>query len=213
MTNTLRHIQKQRYDGGILLKPDKFVWMQLNGDSPSLRGLLNTKDQSYQWFCEHFMECVIPTSEWKLLARRKRMSEYVTPTLEAFAVLVYKNAFETWNEEFPSEDNRGAETDGVSDSADGLSSLTSSGTIRGFLFTGNSKGSRQYEGWDPAGMKFYNEVLKLIGEQRGRTGCPFEQNLLHCLASRPKGGRRNEDEIQTPRANNQVEQLMQIVGV
>jgi hypothetical protein len=180
--------------------------MHINNDSQSLRGLRDTTDDSYQWFCEHFMECVIPTSEWKLLARRKRMSEYVTPTLEAFAVLVYKNAFERWNEEFPSED-------GNSDSVDGLSSLTSSGTICGFLFTGNSKGSRKYEGWNPAGMKFYNELLKLIGEQRGRTGCPFERNLLNCLASRPKGGRRNEDEIQTPRANNEVEQLMQIVGV
>mgnify|MGYP000116975098 CR=1 FL=1 len=159
------------------------------------------------------MECVIPTSEWKLLARRKRMSEYVTPTLEAFAVLVYKNAFERWNEEFPSEDIRGAKPDGVSNNTDGLSSLTSSRTICGFLFTGNSKGSRKYEGWNPAGMKFYNEVLCLIGEQRGRTGCPFEQNFLHCLASRLTGGRRNEDEIQIPRAQHHVDQVMQILAL
>jgi hypothetical protein len=94
--------------------------------------------------------------------------------LEAFALLVYKNAFEKWNEEFPSEDDRGAETDGVSDSADGLSNLTSSRTTCGFLFTGNSKGSRKYEGWNPAGMRFCNDKLCLIGEQRGRTGCIFE---------------------------------------
>jgi hypothetical protein len=53
----------------------------------------------------------------------------------------------------------------------------------------------------------------LIGEQCGRTGCPFERNLLHRLATRPKWGRRNEDKIQAPRANNHVDQLMQIVRV
>jgi hypothetical protein len=200
------------------LGPEKFAWVEVIDSSlsweTSVRGLHDATDQSYEWFCEHFMKCVIPTTKWKLLARKQRMSEYITPTLEALALLVYKNAFDKWNEEFLSKDNRSETSNGVHDSADGLSSLTGSRATHGFLFTGNSKGSRKYEGWNPAGMRFYNDVLCLIGEQCGRsTGCPFEQYLLHRLATRPKGGRRNEDEIQAPRANNHVDQLMQIVGL
>jgi hypothetical protein len=88
------------------------------------------------------MECVI-------LARKQRMPEYITPTLEMLALLN-----ETCN--------------GAHDSADGLSSLTGSMATHGFLFTDDSKGSRKYEGWNPAGMRFYNNVLCLIREQRGR---------------------------------------------
>ena len=200
-------------DNEMPLATDKFVWLEVEYGTSSVRGLRDTTDQSYEWFCEHFMQCVIPSTEWKLFARRKKLSEYVTPTLEAFAILIYKNAYHKWNEEFTLEDQRSLENGGVSDVGDGLSSLTSSRSARGFLFTGDSKGSRKYEGWSPEGMKFYNDVLNLIVDQRGQTGCPFERNLMDRLATKPKGGRGNENGMRAPRANNHVDLLMQIVGV
>jgi hypothetical protein len=201
-------------EGVTPLQPGKFVWMEVDSSSPqgarttAVRGLRDAPDESYEWFCENFMECVIPTTEWKLVARRKPMSQYITASLEAFALLVYKNAFDKWKEEFLSDE-------AASDNTDGLSSLTSSSgqTAHGFLFTGNSKGSRKYEGWNPTGMKFYNDVLTVIGQQRGRPGCMYDRKLLKRLAAKPKGRRRNEDTIQAPRANNNVDQLMQMIGV
>jgi len=201
-----------------VLGPEKFVWRDVQRSSTQgetiIAGLRDTTDQSYEWFCEHFMECVIPTAEWKLFARRKRLSEYVTPTLEAFALLIYRNAYEKWNEEFTVNEQNSMENEENSNvGGDGMSSLTSSKSVHGFLYTGESKGSRKYEGWNPAGMRFYNDVLGLIVEQRGRTGCPFERNLLNRLATKPKGGRGSDDGRRAPRASNHVEQLMQIVGV
>jgi hypothetical protein len=77
------------------------------------------------------MECVIPTTQWKMEARQKRMLEYVTAPLEAFGVLIYKNGFTRWNEEFPSNDDGSAESNRNSET----SSLTTGSRGHGFLFT------------------------------------------------------------------------------
>ena len=79
------------------------------------------------------MECVIPTTKWKLFARRKKLSKYVTPALEAFALLIYRNAYEKWNEEFSVNKQSSVENGGVSDIGDVMSSLTSSKSAHGFL--------------------------------------------------------------------------------
>lgn len=196
------------------LHPDKFVWLEVQGNSPSSqggaatpRGLRDDTDQNYQWFCEHFIECVIPSSEWKLQARKKLLSVYVSPSLEAFAVLVYKNAFAKWAEEFQLSDG----SDG--DDATDASSLTTSSRSRRFLYTGDSKGSRKYEGWNAEGMNFYNDVLDLITQQRARPGCTFERNLLKKISGKPRGGRKHQDANQAPRVKNNIDQLMQIIGV
>ena len=179
----------------------------------SVTGAWDT-DLSYGWFCENFMDCVIPTTEWKLFARKEDDWICYSYLGSICSAGVNKNTFGKWNDLFSLDDSRSVNNGGVSsDSVDGLSSLTSARGTHGFLFAGDSKGSRKYEGWNPAGMRFYNGMLHLIREQHGHTGCPFEWNILHRLATRPKGGSRNEDEIQVPRANNHVDQLMQIVRV
>jgi hypothetical protein len=115
--------------------------------------------ENYQWLCENFMECAIPSAEWKVQSRRKKLSEYVTTTLEAFAIVVYYNAFDVWNQQWcvePAADIAGNE------GADDISTLTAA-TKCAFRFTGDLKGSRKYEGWNSAGVGFYNELLSLVG--------------------------------------------------
>jgi hypothetical protein len=163
-------------------------------------------DQTYQWFCENFMDCVIPSNEWKLRARKKMMSEYVSTTLEAFAVLVYKNAYVKWNEEFRSTEDDETE-------ASSLTSASRTSEKHRFLYTSDSKGSRKYEGWNPEGMKFYNEVLDLIGNQRKLPGCTFEQKLLRKLAAKPRRGTGHGDESEAPRVNNNVDLLLEMIGL
>jgi hypothetical protein len=193
------------------INPDKFVWLEVQNSSPSreggavtTRGLRDATDQNYQWFCEHFLECVIPSSEWKLHARKKRLSVYITPTLEAFAVLVYKNAFTKWEVEFQLND----EDDGTE-----TSSLTTSSSNHRFLYTGDSKGSRKYEGWNAEGMRLYNDLVDLITQQCGRAGCTFERDLLKKISGKPRVGRKSQDANQAPRVKNNVDQLMQMIGV
>jgi hypothetical protein len=79
------------------LNPYTFVWKATgpSSDTQSMRGLRETgAAKHYQWFCENFMECAIPSAEWKLQWRRKKLSGYVVTTLEAFVIVVYYNAFD-----------------------------------------------------------------------------------------------------------------------
>jgi hypothetical protein len=154
------------------------------------------------------MECVIPSTDWKLKSRKKKLSQYVTSTLEAFAVLLYTNSFDVWNQRWRVDSAASG-----SDGSDDLSTLSGATPKCAFRFTGDSKGSRKYEGWNSAGMEFYNELLSLVENQRNQPGCTFEHKLLTALASTPRRGRANDAESQPPKARNHVSELMRIVGV
>jgi hypothetical protein len=47
---------------------------------------------------KNFTEFAIPSPEWKLQLRKKNLPEYVTTKLEAFAIVVYYNSFDVWNQ-------------------------------------------------------------------------------------------------------------------
>jgi hypothetical protein len=154
------------------------------------------------------MECVIPSTDWKLKSRKKKLSQYVTTTLEAFAVLVYANSFDVWNQRWRVES-----ATSISEESDDLSTLSGATNRCAFRFTGDSKGSRRHEGWNRAGMEFYNELLGLVENQRNCPGCNFESKLLTALASKPRRGRATDAESHPPKARNHVSELMRIVGV
>jgi hypothetical protein len=156
------------------------------------------------------MECVIPSADWKLKSRKQKLSQYVTTTLEAFAVLVYYNSFDVWNQRWRVDASVSTNNSGENDDISTLSGATHRCAFR---FTGESKGSRKYEGWNSAGMEFYNALLGLVETQRGNPGCTFERRLLAALATKPRTGRANDTEIQPPQARNHMSELMQIVGV
>ena len=138
------------------------------------------------------MECVIPSAEWKLKSRNKKLSQYVTATLEAFAVLMYYNSFPVWNQRWTVDtvdtDSTMASTTAASDDLSFISGLTPN---QGFRFTAESKGSKKVEGWNSEGMECYNDLLGLVEKQRGRTGCTFEYDLLVALSTKRKKRRGN----------------------
>jgi hypothetical protein len=170
------------------------------GAAAVARGLWDEKN--CQWLCENFMECVIPSAEWKLLAKKRALSEHVSASLEAFAVLVHKNGHAKWNEAF--------QLNG-SDGETATSSLTSGSNGKShFLFAGDSKGSRKHEGWNADGMSFCNNTLELIAGQRERPGCVFERELLKTLSEKPRNSHQNAG--RAPRVNNNVTQPMEKIG-
>jgi hypothetical protein len=141
--------------------------------------------------------------------RDTKLSEYVTTTMEAFAIVVYYNSFDVWDQRWSVETS--AETAG-DEGDDDVSTLTAA-TKCAFRFTGDSKGSRKYKGCNSAGVGFYNELLSLVEKQRNTPGCQFERNLLTALVSRPRTGRARDTEDQQPKARNHISELMRIVGV
>jgi hypothetical protein len=198
------------------LNPDKFVTCPATDNTENLRGLRDAETAvHYLWFCEHFMECVIPSTEWKLKSRNKKLSQYVTTTLEAFAVLMYYNSFPVWNQRWRTvgtedTDHTMASTSDDSDDVSDISGLTQQ---KGFRFTAGSKGSKKYEGWNSDGMECYNAILGLVEKQRERRGCTFEYDLLVALSKKKKKGRGTSEESQPPRVRNHMDELMRIVGV
>lgn len=79
------------------LKPEKFTFEAT--PAQPMRGLRDAETaKNCPWFCEHFMACVMSSADWKLKSRNKRLSEHVTVSLEAFAVLMHCNAFPVWNQ-------------------------------------------------------------------------------------------------------------------
>ena len=102
----------------------------------------------------------------------------------------------------------------VDDQTEASSLTTGSGAGgRAFLYMGDSKGSRKYEGWSAEGMKMFNDMFDLIKLQRGRPGCSFEsRNLLKKIAAAPRIG-RDRTANDAPRVRNNVEDLLQEFGV
>jgi hypothetical protein len=186
------------------MSPDIFVLTTTDpgSDTQAIQALRDTATaQHYQcWSCENFMECVIPSADWKLKSRKQKLSKYVTTALEAFVVLVYHNSFDVWNQCWIVDTS--ASTN-VSEENNHVMILSGANTFR---FTGESKGSRKYKkGWNSAaGMEFYNKLLGLVGIQRDKPGCTFERGLLTALATKPpRTGRANDTKTQPPKARKQ----------
>ncbi len=125
------------------LKPEMFLTLSRNG-SQSMCGLRDASTaENYLWFCEHFMECVIPSTDWKLKSKNKKLSHHVTPFLVAFAALAHCNSFEVWDQRWTVDPvNAGGTTASASDESDDLSAIAGLSPKKGFRFTAGSKGSK-----------------------------------------------------------------------
>jgi hypothetical protein len=144
---------------------DTFVWKATGpgSDTPTMRGLQEiAATKNYQWFYEDFMECAIPSAEWKLQSRRKRLSEYVTTTLEAFAIVVYYNSFDVWNQRSSVETS--AET-ASNEGNDDVSTLTAV-TKCTFRFHGGLKRVKKIRGMEQCWSGIFQRVAKLGGKTK-----------------------------------------------
>jgi hypothetical protein len=117
----------------------------------------------------------------------KRLSEYMSPSLEAFLVVTYANNYNSWVDE-----GRGAGEIRRSASA-ATTTTTSTTTPTGGaeaaemvsptparackIFTANSRGQGKYKGWHQQAMLLYNEVQRVITYQRTHGSRDFEDDL------------------------------------
>ena len=135
----------------------------------------------------------------------------MTTTLEAFAVLVYCNSYEVWNERC--KQGEGSSTSSSARGVDELSTLSGGSIKTAFKYTGDSRGCQKYRGWSSEGLTFYNDLLDLVEEQRNRPGCTFEEVLLTTMATKPRdrGAAQGTDNPAT--ARNHMNLLVQMIGI
>jgi hypothetical protein len=121
----------------------------------------------YVWFCEYFLEPVIGTGKWRANRYNLPIRKFVTPSDEAFAMLVYENNYNKWYECHRTE----KEPEGRTEKA-----LWTSGGDK----NNHGHSNKKYCGWAREGLEQFNDFYKKV--EKDRKGVPgFEKRLLKHL--------------------------------
>jgi hypothetical protein len=140
-------------------------------------------------FCDVFLPCVVGNTDWKLNRGSKKMSEYVTSSDEAYALLELENIWEVWSERDAGEwnksiANRRKQTDDISvaigDNDDRENATNERPTKLPKLtgkYTGNKEKTRKHKGWSTEGMIRYREIQIMVQEDR-KTNKDFDEHYL-----------------------------------
>lgn len=116
-----------------------------------------------EWFFEHLVPCVTGKGEWRKYQKRKVLSEIVSPTDEAFAMLVLENKHATW---LPQDKNN----------------------VPAPKYTSGNRtkdSSGKYEGWNVCGLTRFNELTKKARASRNETKrCNWEYDFMKRIAQR-----------------------------
>jgi hypothetical protein len=105
----------------------------------------------YEDFIFHFAECALYTTEFNEIKGSSLLSDYMPASLEAFMVLAYVNAFDSWMYEYNQKHDRAA-NEGVK-------------TPRR-KFTDEARGAEKYCGWSRAGILLHAQIAEKLTEQR-----------------------------------------------
>src|SRR5687767_5992143 len=65
---------------------------------PQIMALQKDTTKTYFHFIEYFISSVVGKNHYKYSKCDKLLSEYTTVSDEAFAILIYKNNFDTWKD-------------------------------------------------------------------------------------------------------------------
>lgn len=132
----------------------------------------------------------------------KNLADYMTVTVEAFAIVLYTNNYWKWMKlhwrdgdvSTISEDSRRSK--------------------EGALFTNEARGSSKYEGWSSEGYILYNRVFGMLEVQRRdpRSGKRFEDSLRRMFQCRNNGKKRKRSNTVIA-IRNGISELDRIMGV
>jgi len=121
---------------------------------------------AYLYLFQHFIPFVVGVNKYKREAKGSIISAVVTPSDEAFAILLIENSETRWTDEFDKK-QKGGELDGATITP---SKYTAGGCNR------KQKGyTRKYRGWNLEGIKRYNVVLDMVREDRKKNQKWFDE--------------------------------------
>jgi hypothetical protein len=153
---------------------------------PSLRSMLGLRklpnstevNQSYVYFCTHFLKCVVGIVNYKkLLGQGCKLSKVATPSDEALALLLIENSIHRWTREFEIREVKG-EQHQIKEDELVPSKFTSSGSNK------RQKGlTKRYKGWTQAGIQRFNVLLDQVKEDRRVNGIIFDESFASILNS------------------------------
>ena len=124
--------------------------------------------KQYIQFVVRMLPPVYGKEIWNDMAEKTKLSEFVTASQEAFALLLYKNGFESWSwmlsDSSSSSDGDGIETQ----------------TRPAFKYTSRSEEHVMMRncGWTVEGLNAFNTLYALVTEDRKEYGNGFDDALL-----------------------------------
>ena len=165
----------------------------------------------YEWFLDECVRWVVGAQKFDRLKTKKRISEFVYPTDEGFALLVYENQKDRWEE--MSERNLTSLTKAAR--------YTDGGGGRDIPKQGRS---RRNCGWSHEGMERFNELCRLVVADRSAGHAKaFEDDYLSKKIEekeRANSGKRvrerkmyGDDELEMPRAFNDMGSVLGGINV
>lgn len=128
-------------------------------------------NEDYIFFCDRFFKCIVRVSvyneRWDSL---QTMSDIATPSDEALALLILENNEARWLQEIETQrdPSLGGEKKGLPKAKYTNSGKNSSN--RGF--------TKRFSGWSSAGIERFNELLRLVKEDRSANGQWFDGIVL-----------------------------------
>jgi hypothetical protein len=145
---------------------------------PSLHNILLMRklangnvNEDYVFFCDRFFKCIVRVSvyneRWDSLTT---MSDIATPSDEALALLILENNEARWLQEFELQRDP--------------SLVEAKASLPKAKYTNSGKNSRakgftkRFGGWSNAGIERFNELLRLVKEDRNENGQWFDGIVL-----------------------------------
>lgn len=122
--------------------------------------------EAYAEFLYMFVKSVVMCADFKENSTHKLLSEYMTPNLEAFAVLTYVNNYEQWVEASVY----------ASMTVDQRAMAGQPNAKR--RYTSKTRGCGKYNGWSAEGIKLYYDLTdEIIKQRKGPDLATFEEGL------------------------------------
>ena len=161
------------------------------------RATTERERNAFFWFFGTFMDSVSGRRYWgkqkykqlvSTACEKGGESKLVTRSDEAFALLLFENYIDKWKTKTvatPAPETDGAEQAGESNKRSKL---------RG-KFTGKKSGHCKYGGWCHEGTTRFNELYRMVGEDRASAqAADMEKELLQYCIAKEYGNSRNHDD-------------------
>jgi hypothetical protein len=141
---------------------------------------MRTNSKQYIQFVTRMLPPVYGKEIWNEVAGKSKLSDFVTASQEAFALLLYKNGYEAWSWVL-SDSSSSSDSDGI-------------GAPVGppFKYTSRSKtrvGGRN-SGWTMEGLTAFNTLYGMVVKDRTDNGEVFDEALLKYYEERNTKKRR-----------------------
>jgi len=138
--------------------------LNAGGLLPSLEDIMHlrmTQANVIGIYFDKFLSCVVGKCKYQDLVKMQPVKEFAMVTNEAFTLVVLENGWEEWIKIDP-------------DSHFGLKNKQEDGNkhkkVGGGWYTKHAWGATQFCGWNPAGIQRFNELCKIVQDNRECNG-------------------------------------------